>query len=281
MSSGCNRTPEAIPDSPESTIQAFTQSLADNKPQVLWDALPPSYQTDVQEVITVFCDTIDPEYYDRAFGILGKAADVLKEKEEFIFNSPMALGTPLIESDMGNHWDEIVDLLETIVKSDISRIESLRQVDPGNLLASTGQGIMEDLKSLAIKGKMSSKNNPWTLLEQAQTHIINVSSNSASVEFSVSTNSTETVELKKVEGRWIPADMASQWKQGVSLVKEQMANLNGPEFEKAKPIINIAMSTIEGIANSLLKAQSQKEFDKALQSFKAVGDMLKMFQNSK
>ncbi len=85
--------------------------------------------------------------------------------------------------------------------------------------------------------------------------------------------------MARVEGRWVPADMAATWNEGVAKAKQGMENLNSPEFKKAIPMVSMILASAEGIVESLLKSGSQKEFDELLKSLSTVGAMFQSFQS--
>lgn len=273
--SGCKRQPEEIPSTPDGTVQAVIDGLADNQPEVFWDALPPSYQTDIHDLISVFYANADAELYDQLFRILKKGVRVMDEKEDYIFNSPMALGTPLIESTIGNYWSEIIKLLNTVVKSDISKLATLRQMDPGTFFSTTGHKFMERLETLTERTQRSERRNPWVLLKRAHIDFVESTDDQASLKFTLSTNVVEEIKMTRVEGKWVPADMAQSWKANVARAKEQMASMKSPGFQKARPMIKFALTTLEGGVNSLLNAESQQQFDETLKSLNSIGDMLR------
>ena len=39
-----------LPSTPDGTIEAVAKALADSHPEILWEALPPSYRTDITEI---------------------------------------------------------------------------------------------------------------------------------------------------------------------------------------------------------------------------------------
>jgi hypothetical protein len=59
---GCHRSPMSIPESPPEAATMVMQRLVDNQPRVLWDALPPSYRSDIRGLIVTFCDLEELEH---------------------------------------------------------------------------------------------------------------------------------------------------------------------------------------------------------------------------
>ncbi|MBM3880500.1 MAG: hypothetical protein FJ387_12425 [Verrucomicrobia bacterium] len=276
---GCKRSPTAVPASPPEAIETVITGLTDNQPQVLWHALPSSYQQDLREVISAFCASMDPQIYDRAFRILGKAVQVMSKKEEFIFNSPIMLSTPFIESSMGARWNETVALLDTIATSDLSTLESLSRIDPGAFLASTGHKVMEGMENLSLSTTRSPGQNPWDrarqALEQARIEFQPGTNGLGLLRWSsAATDAVREVTMTAVEGRWLPADMAAAWHDRVEQAKEGLKKLGGPEFEKAKPMLHLALGALEGAMDSLLQARNQQEFDTTLRSLATIAAMI-------
>lgn len=276
---GCSRSPEAIPPSPPDAVEVMVERLADNQPQVLWDALPPSYQADIRQLIQIFCARMDSNLYDRAFGVLSQSVRVLKEQEEFIFNSPIALSVPMLESSMGSQWDDAVGLLDSIAKSDLSTLDSLSRLNPGDFLASTGHRVMDRWEALRSRAQRTAGPNPWKRLSQslkdAQVEFLVTREAEGVLRFNSTTNAAmREVELTQVEGRWVPTRMAVVWEGRIKEAKTNLEKLQGPEFEKAKPMISMVLGTLESALDSLLKARNQEEFDATLENLAAVGGML-------
>jgi hypothetical protein len=280
---GCKRGPKELPSTPPEVAKALVQRLENNEPQVLWEAMPPSYQADLRSLIGEFCSHMDPEVYDRMFRILNKGVRVMKEKQEYFYKSPVALSTPMIETMMGDRWNSVVSLLNSIATSDLSSLESLRGMDPGRFLESTGQEVMAAADQLRRQSERKPGPNPWQKVAQAldEAHIQFQSSGQDRgwLRFGSTTNAVlKDVELVRVDGKWIPQPMAEAWKDRVAKAREGLARLDGPEFKKAKPMIALVMGTLDTAMDSLLRAGSQKEFDDTLKGLAAVGTMMQSFR---
>ncbi|MCL4179996.1 MAG: hypothetical protein KJ072_19895 [Verrucomicrobia bacterium] len=210
----------------------------------------------------------------------------MREQKEFIFNSPLALSTPLLESSMGSQWNDTVGLLNTIFKSDFSSIESLRQMDPGQFLASTGSKVMSDLNRLRSRAQRSPGPNPWEVVGEAlkEARIDFVPGDGGQGQLiltSTKDDSIKEVALTQVEGRWVPSEMAASWGAKVAEAKVNLTKLNSKEAEKAKPMITSVLTTLEGAMDALLQAETQQQFDQNLGSLTAIGAMLRTMTASR
>jgi hypothetical protein len=277
------RAAATVPRSPPNAVQAVVQGLANNQPEVLWKALPPSYQADVRDVIGAFCANMDPDLYDRAFRVLNKAVKVLNEKENYFSRSPVALSIPMLESSVGKHWRHDIGLLGAFAASDLSSLARLRQMDPGDFLASTGHQLMAGAEQLRLRTQFSPGKGPWEKmrqsLKQGQIEFVSTTNGQGYLKFISATNgASKDVAMTQVEGRWVPAELAATWKSRIAQAKEGMAKLNGPELGRVKPILTMVLGALDTNLNALLKASSQKEFDEQLKGLMAVGGMLRSLQ---
>ena len=72
-----------------SAVQAVSTALGNNQPQILWEAMPASYRTDITEITHEFATKMDPELYNQLLAFAQKAVAVLLDKKEFILGSSM------------------------------------------------------------------------------------------------------------------------------------------------------------------------------------------------
>lgn len=265
------------------SVQVVVGGLANNEPQVLWEALPPSYQADVRDVVGAFCANMDAQIYDRAFRVLNKAVKVLTEKEKYFANSAVALSTPMLESSIGKNWRHDVGLLNAVATSDLSSLARLKQMDPGQFLASTGHQLMAGAEELRVRTQRKPGQSPWEKLReslrQGQVEFVTTTNGEGYLKFLSATNiGARDVAMTQVEGRWVPAEMAATWTNRMEQARESMAKLNGPEFDRVKPLLSLVIGALDSSLDGLLHAGTQKEFDDQLKSLAAIGPMLRSLQ---
>jgi len=82
---GDSATPGAtLPDTPDGTVVVIAQQLLDHHPEIIWEALPKSYRTDINEITSTFAEKMDPEVYNRAFSLMMRAIEVLDDRKDII-----------------------------------------------------------------------------------------------------------------------------------------------------------------------------------------------------
>lgn len=280
LAASCKRASTAsVASTPVETVKTIVQQLENSQPQAVWEAMPPGYQAELRELIGTFCAHMDGEVYDRAFRILKKSVRVLKEKQENFYKSPVALSMPMLENLMGNQWNPTVSLLESIASSDASTLDSLRRMDPGRFLETTGHEVMALSDQLRRQSARSPRPNPWQKLREsldaAHVQFQPTGQDQGWLKFGSITNAAlKDVELVRVDGKWLPKSMADQWKVQMAKAREGIARLDAPESKKMKPMVTLVMGAIETALDTTLRANSQKEFDDSLKGFLTINTMV-------
>ena len=73
----------SLPDDAKGTAEAIVENLAENKPQVIWVALPASYQKEANAVARESIAIMDADLYDKVLGILKKPNKILLREFSF------------------------------------------------------------------------------------------------------------------------------------------------------------------------------------------------------
>jgi hypothetical protein len=168
-------------------------------------------------------------------------------------------------------------MLNSIATSDLASLDSLRRINPGHFLETTGQEMMGAMDNMRQQFQRTPGPNPFQKLSEAMNTVQFQSSGQDRgwLRFGSTTNKMlKDVGLVRVDGKWIPQQMVDTWKSQMAKAKEGFAKLNGEEFKKMKPMIILVMNTLDGSMDSLLKAGNQKEFDNILKSFSSIGAMV-------
>jgi hypothetical protein len=274
--SGCGGN-VAIPSTPDGTVQRVTSDLANHRPQVVWQALPTRYQSDIREVIGAFADKMDADLWNRTFTVLGKASRVAKDKKEFILatvgDSPVEQLKGEKLEKLNEHWDRVVGIFETIVESDIKTVDGLKGLDPEEFLATTGSQLSKNVKDLAAA--VGDEETAKTLEQFGETKVTVVKSEGDNATLTIETagKPAQTVEMVRFEGKWLPADMVANWDTGIEHVKQSISQMDfaGPSREMYLGVLGQAEQTLD----QMLAANSQEEFDQATAGLKAmIGAMM-------
>ena len=85
---GISSTTVTIPDEPSAAIQTIADEVIAGNYSILWHAMPSSYQTDINAIARLAGLKVDPEIYDKSFGLFGRFAEVADKQKSFILKFP-------------------------------------------------------------------------------------------------------------------------------------------------------------------------------------------------
>ena len=235
----------------EAAFQQVLIAFQNGQLEAVYDALPATYQADVDKVVHRFAEKMDAELWTGGFELAAKLANVMKSKKDFILNSDLLKRTPAIES-LTAHWDSIAFRIHDAATSEASSLTFLKTCDVRGLLASASS-LLGGLP-LPKFGEMS---------------VITLTSTDGTATLSYrETKDAEPkeVEFVKVEGKWIPKSIANGWSAGIDDVMNRLTQLP----EKLATFKSLAGQLVQSFNASLDKIQQANtadEFNAAFQPF--------------
>ncbi|MCK5377282.1 MAG: hypothetical protein KAJ97_09385 [Acidobacteria bacterium] len=266
-----------LPDSPDGTVKAVLQNLVDQHPEVLWQALPPSYQKDITEVTHAFANRMDQEIWDAAFGLGLKAAGVLRDKKQLILESSLMEAAGDEQARIEGNWDAVVGVLQDVFSSDISKLETLKTIDWEQFLKTTGTEIMSRASDISTAENAEEKSEDLiAMLQQTTVETVSRDGDVATVRISAPGEDPEEISLTLVEGRWVPTDMTEEWEEGVAEAKQEIAEISDEEIAEGKAQAMALLGMVDATLDQLAAVNSSEEFEAAMQDilgpFKGTGD---------
>ena len=255
-----------LPDTPDGTVEAVFESLANKQPEVLWQALPASYQSDINEVTHAFANKMDPELWDTTFTLVKKATGVLRDKKQYILESSFmdAAGDESVRIE-GN-WDTVLAVLDDVFSSEISKLDNLKTIDWEKFLKTTGTEIMGRAADIST-AKTAEEPDEDVIAKLRQTTVETVSreGNVATVKVSAPGEDPEEISLTLVEGRWVPTEMADEWDEGVAEAKKEIAEISEEEIAEGKMQAMMMFGMADAVLDQLAAVNSKEELEQVIQ----------------
>lgn len=263
-----------IPDSPDGTVRAVAQGIAEGHPEVLWQALPPSYQKDLTELTRLLADTVEPQLWDAAFATGRRAAATMAVKKDIILASStlQQAGTDL--DDLSAGWDAAVAVLDAVCSSEISSTAGLKTVDWEQYLATTGADIVERARSASS----DDGDNPIDDLSRTRIEVVSRDGDHAVVRMTLPDEEPEDQELVRVEGRWVPKDMADGWDTRMAEARDRLTNITDEERMEMSTQGMMFVGMADGFLEQLEAVESPEQFDQMLAAL--IGPFLGGMQES-
>jgi hypothetical protein len=260
---------EAAGDTPDAAARAVVAALEAGDLRAVWDALPPSYQKDVNGLVHTFAANMDPDIWKGGADIVKKAQQVLEQKKEFILAYPAVASHA---DKLTPNYDKIVDVLKAVVSSELSDLSKLKTIDVGKFLDGSGKKIVAKLTALAKEADQAglSKDDFPALpvpdvpdLNKTKFTTVSVDGDTAKIRIEVEGKDPEEHEAVRVEGKWLPKQMVDGWADGIAAGTAKLKEM-GPEMKKNKQQAAGFFLMANGVLGALLGAKTQEEFDQAI-----------------
>jgi len=252
--------------SADEAVTRVASGLADGRPEVLWQALPASYQDDVTELVHGAAAKMDAEMWNRTFGVLDKLGRVMSEKREFILAHPMVAGQLTDPRAAHSDWDAVVGVFDAVVKSDLADLEKVRQLDVETFLATTGGKLMRQL----AEASALTADNAWAQqmenLRNTSAKVVSSSGDRASVWVETPGEQPKEEDYVRVEGKWIPARMVDEWDAEIAEAREKIAGYSGEENAEKKQTTLMQLAMAESVLDTVLAAKNTQEFNASIGS---------------
>lgn len=263
-----------VPDSPDGTVRAVAEGIAAGHPEILWQALPQSYQQDLTELTRLVADTVDPQLWDAAFATGRRTAATMALKKDIILASStlQQAGTDL--DDLSAGWDAAVAVLDAVCSSEISSIAGLKTVDWERYLATTGAAVVERARTASG----DDGTNPIDDLRRTRIEVVSVDGDRAVVRMTPPDREPEDQVLVRVEGRWVPAEMADGWDTRMAEARERLSNITDEERMEMSTQGMMFLGMADGFLQQLEAVESPEQFDQMLAAL--IGPFLGGLQES-
>lgn len=263
-----------IPDEPAAAIQTIAEEMMAGNGGILWKAMPASYQADVNEIAQLAGTKVDAEIYDKSFSLVGRLAEVADKQKTFILNTKLVGEQPAEEiAKTEAAWPSMIGFVRTIAISSIASSEGLQAFDGQVFADQTISPLFQYAKDLAV---LSGEENPFDDLDFGSIKTLESTDSTAVLEMTSPEGEVETEEFTKVESRWVPTEMATEWSKQMAEAKAQLEAISPEEMAQNKPQIIGMITMVEGILSQLDAAETQEQFDQALQGAMLPFGMLMM-----
>jgi hypothetical protein len=219
----------------DAAVRAVLDGMNENHPEAFWDFLPESYQGDLNDVVHNFADRMDAELWNKSISVLRKLVGVLKTKKEFL------------AADM----TPVAGLVETFLADDLADLQKLKVFDGRRFLAGTGALLIGQLRALG--------QDPGRMLDIKKVTLLKTKGDHATLELKKSQDTIEH-EFVRVDGKWIPKDLAEGWIHQIGETKAKLSILSPDNLAEFKPRILSLLAAVDGILDRLAAARNQDEF---------------------
>jgi hypothetical protein len=249
---------------PDQTIERVARSVADGRFDIAWQALPPSYQKELTEIVHQGAAEMDAELWNRTFTVLQKTTRILRDKREFILDHPMLASSIENRGEAEAGWNSVVGLFDIVVHSDLADLNKVKRLDVGKFLGDTGQGLWNEVGQAAQLTPDNKFGEAMNDLRATDATVLSNSGETARVRIEVPGKPAKEEDYVQIEGRWIPAKLANDWNGMLDDARQKLAQLSGDEGQANRQAALMQLSLIESVLDNLQAAQTAEEFHAGL-----------------
>lgn len=223
-------------DTADNAVLAVMDGLNENHPEAAWDFLPESYQRDLNNLVHLFAERMDPVLWNKSIAVVRKLVGVLKTKKDFL------------AADM----TPVASLIETLLAGEAADLEKMKTFDGRQFLAGTGARLIGQLRKLVP--------NLGSMFDFKKVTLIKSRGDAATVELKTDQETTER-EFVRVEGKWIPQDLADAWIDQIGNAQAALSiRLSPDNLADTKSQILPLLAAVDGVLDRLAAAGNQEEF---------------------
>lgn len=231
-----------VPETPDKVLTQGLDALKNKKPVEAYALLPASYRKDIQDVVTSVTSKLDKEIFEMGVKILDTAVSALNKHADKL--APMMAGMPVPFDQVKQSVIDTHKLLKDIGLLDY---DNVAKFDVAGFLSAHGPKIMgEGLDKLQAFDK-AKYDEVFGMLDKVAITVKESGADKAKLEVKVG-DEAEVVEFVKVEGAWVPAEMAAAWPEMIKQAKAE-AEKAMKEFEankaQSKAMLQMILTTVE------------------------------------
>lgn len=249
-------------DTAEAAVRSMQEGLTKGQPVVLWEALPESYQNDLNTLARTFASNMDADTWKQITAMLNGVHQVLSEKQEFILNYP-AVASGKDPERTKKSITAGTQLLKTILDG-VSDLEEMKNFDGKQFLSSTGTGIITHVNTLSeFAPPVPGQTVGMAALAELKIETVTSTDSTATLRFTGPDGKVETQEWVKSQGKWLPKEMVDEWDQKMKEARESLAKLPEQVMQ-----MKLQMAMVSGMVNGALtplqNAEDQDQFNAAV-----------------
>tara|TARA_R110002095_G_scaffold131203_3_gene113980 strand:- start:2122 stop:3372 length:1251 start_codon:yes stop_codon:yes gene_type:complete len=250
---------------PAESMMVMINGLNNQQMEAVWNFLPASYQADVNGLVHEFSTKMDPEMYNGTFQTGQRIAKLLKDKKAYILKNQTIQGLPVPQEKIAQYWEPTVGILTAIFNSDLSSLEKLKTFDGGKFLSSTGSELAKNVVSFS--DLIPTKEGQPSLSEKlkaTKVTVVTTEGDTATIKIEAPGEEPKEELMVRVEEKWIPKNLADNWKSKMENARNQLAQLTPEKVTAQKEQTLEGLAKVNGVLEQLEKAENEEQFNKTL-----------------
>gem|GEM_PF-3627782 len=224
---GCSKQ---VPNTAEGVVNKASAAMKDYKIGEVYAMLPESYKKDLQDLTTGYIAIIDAETWDNSAKSLGNVFTGAAKNPDEVHKSLGQFAEMVKKDELKEALEELDDQWTILEKSGLTKYSTAKSLNIQKFLNESGPAILKSMKEYS-EMLPQTEENPVMEADDLADVKVTVKEKNANRTLLTITNKdgeSEDVAFVKVEGRWIPEELALGWKDRIKAAKTDL------ELAKAK-----------------------------------------------
>lgn len=256
------------PDDAAEALSAVVDGFRQNRPEAIWEFLPPGHQRQINGLAREFAVRMDPELWQQTASVVRQSSVLLKTRKRQILSHPVfaereptAAGASATNA-VAQKWDGFVALLETLSRSELSDLEQMKSFDGREFFARFDAQSLRQLEDLSI---LLSEDNPFSMLREmidgASVRLVRESGGVATVRVAPSDGEPRDFVFVLVDGKWFPQAWANALTEDIKKARARFDVELAPDvLAQKKQLVLPLLEDAATILDELEGAETDAEF---------------------
>ena len=240
--------------SAEKAIKDLAAAVGSGQLDAIVGMLPASYAKDIGTLINTFAARMDADLWDKGRTLASSLLGVVATKADLFTDMAKEQGGGAVNVE-SKELQEAAKALSALLKSDALSLNSMKKTDAKAFA-----------KALSASVAPLAKSNASTLFDGIDPKNLKIASSElkadGTVELTVDGAPASTT-LKLVEGKWVPEDMADEWKEMIEGALEGINEIDfaSDEGKQSKMMALMVMGMIEPVIKELEAAKTKEDIE--------------------
>jgi len=203
------------------TVEMVIDAFRNARLELIYDALPASYQQDVTQLVHDLPDQVDPELWDAALQVLRKAVHVLEEKRD-IFIALLTRPGSASPAEITTAWGEVAIACDLVVRGILADPEAWKTLDVREALRKDISRVLRRVMALSALANPVDK-NPLLELDLVEVDLVETAGTTARVRITPrGASGVEPTKFVQIDGKWIPQSLAESWPETMRTARDTL-----------------------------------------------------------
>ena len=129
-------------DGPESVVSTPIKALEEKNPKLLWDMLPASYQSDINELVQEFAKNMDAQLWTAGVEFLSETGKLLEAQKGLLAKMGAESDPTMNGKEAEQGMEMFAKAIKKLVDSDLGSLNKMKSIDLGKVADTLGKDIL-------------------------------------------------------------------------------------------------------------------------------------------